>query len=369
MKLVILHPPPYLNNYPFFEELGKLVDLTIYVFGDRPQEHPSWLLEDNYREGQHSYRIKCLGRGSYPKKQLLFPLFLAELAKDRPDTVLSIAFAPYGFYAAVCKALLGYRFCIQTESTASSDGHIQGLRRKSRSMLLALCNGVISCSPDTGSYLRELQPATPIRQILQTIDVDYFRQQASFWQQKPDELQRLRAKLGIEETAPVLLSIGRFVPLKQWEKGIDLLSLEPKLHYILIGQGELEGLYRSRAEELNVASRLHILPFMKQEELCSYMAISNLFYFPSQRETYGYVLAEALASGLPVLCSDKVGGKILVQQGVNGWVFAEQAQIQAAELHGFLEDAANMRRAAADSMLEHRVCQRAKRFAEALASF
>ena len=65
-KLLVLHPPFYETNYAFYDEIGQYTDLSIFMFGDQPKEQPDWHVKDLYKPEQHHFRLRCLGKGSYP---------------------------------------------------------------------------------------------------------------------------------------------------------------------------------------------------------------------------------------------------------------------------------------------------------------
>ncbi|HVT18469.1 MAG TPA: glycosyltransferase family 4 protein [Thermoanaerobaculia bacterium] len=59
---------------------------------------------------------------------------------------------------------------------------------------------------------------------------------------------------------------------------------------------------------------------MGQSELAGELREADCLVLPSRNDSYGMVVAEALASGLPVLVSEMVGAKELIVPGRNGWV-------------------------------------------------
>ena len=61
--------------------------------------------------------------------------------------------------------------------------------------------------------------------------------------------------------------------------------------------------------------------YMRGQELWSAFASSDIFVFPSAMETFGLVLIEAMASGLPVVTTRVGGVEDMVRSGVNGYVF------------------------------------------------
>ncbi len=105
------------------------------------------------------------------------------------------------------------------------------------------------------------------------------------------------------------------------EKGADLLAdsfllahaRDPRLHLVLAGGGpEQEAL----AERLGEAATF--LGWLKGADLARAYASADLFLFPSRTDTYGQVVVEAQASGLPVIAVDEGGPADLIEDGVTG---------------------------------------------------
>ena len=133
----------------------------------------------------------------------------------------------------------------------------------------------------------------------------------------------LRAALGLPER--YFLFVGRFIR----RKGLTTL-LEAYRRYsramsgnswglVLVGEGE-----DLRMHETMMA-KYPLVKFVGGkfgEEICPYYALAGALVLPSEVETWGLVVNEAMASGLPVIVSKGVGaGRALVEEGRNGWTF------------------------------------------------
>ncbi|WGK68507.1 glycosyltransferase [Candidatus Haliotispira prima] len=338
-RLVVLHPPFYQVNYDFYHELGKLVDLDVFMFGDWPSENPAWKVRELYKPTEHSFRLRIFGKGCYPKSRIYSGCFLFELRRLRPDVVLTIAFAPYGLYAAMFQKLLGYRFYLLSNSNLESESRLSRLRRCYRSFLLSKCHKALSASPATTVYLKGLYPGLQVEEAWQTADVPYYLQQAECYAEDSQRGQ-LRRELATEiwqrrqgasegpEQEPfvqdfcgssVWLGVGRLIERKRWRWGLTLLRNYPQFRYVLVGKGEQESRLLAEAKQLGVEDRFHLLPFEPPEQLARYYNAADLLYFPPTGEPFGFVVAEALASGCPVLCSGHIGASALIKEGVNGW--------------------------------------------------
>jgi glycosyltransferase involved in cell wall biosynthesis len=134
----------------------------------------------------------------------------------------------------------------------------------------------------------------------------------------------LRGRSRLADAINVLYS-GRITR----EKGIDLLAdafllaraREPRLQLVLAGGGpEQERL----CERLGEAATL--LGWLEGDELPRAYASADMFLFPSSTDTFGQVILEAQASGLPVIAVAEGGPVSLIEDGVSGLLCEADAQ-------------------------------------------
>jgi glycosyltransferase involved in cell wall biosynthesis/predicted metal-dependent phosphoesterase TrpH len=105
------------------------------------------------------------------------------------------------------------------------------------------------------------------------------------------------------------------------EKGVELLAeafrlahaREPRLHLVLAGGGpEQERLRECLGEQAS------FLGWLKDEELARTYASADIFLFPSATDTFGQVILEAQASGVPVIAVAEGGPLSLIEDRVSG---------------------------------------------------
>ncbi|HBC46442.1 MAG TPA: glycosyltransferase family 1 protein [candidate division Zixibacteria bacterium] len=118
--------------------------------------------------------------------------------------------------------------------------------------------------------------------------------------------------------SPIALYTGRLVREKDIETLIQaykiLESRRVDFKLVFVGSGPLK-------EELAAALPNAILAgFMKGDELSRAYASADLFVFPSTTESFGNVVLEAQASGLPCIVAAEGGVMDLVQDGQNGFL-------------------------------------------------
>jgi len=127
-----------------------------------------------------------------------------------------------------------------------------------------------------------------------------------------------RAKHGIGESELVVVFVSRLVREKQLETlASALLLLEAGgLAYrsVIVGDGP------ERATLERQLPHAVFTGFLEGEDLAGAYASSDIFVFPSETETFGNVMLEAMASGLPCVCADATGSRSLVVHGRTGYL-------------------------------------------------
>ncbi len=122
-----------------------------------------------------------------------------------------------------------------------------------------------------------------------------------------------RKELGLPEDAVIILSVGELNKNKNHETVIRALAKlnNPAIYYVICGRGPLEDNLRSLSKELGLENRVKLLGYRKDIiEICK---AAEIFVFPSFREGLSVALMEAMACGLPVICSDIRGNRDLME--------------------------------------------------------
>lgn len=129
-----------------------------------------------------------------------------------------------------------------------------------------------------------------------------------------------RSELGLPQEAFVVLSVGELNKNKNHEVVIKAISKinNHQIHYMICGQGGLEGYLKELIKDLGIENQVHLLGFRKDiPKICK---ITDLFAFPSYREGLSVALMEAMANGLPVVCSNIRGNSDLIEDGKGGYL-------------------------------------------------
>ena len=111
------------------------------------------------------------------------------------------------------------------------------------------------------------------------------------------------------------------------------------VHLSIIGDGPVRQTLQSLALQLGIADRAEWLPWIPHEELQRRLRQHDVFVFPSLRDSGGMAVLEALAHGLPVICTD-LGGPGQIVDNSCGRVIqtnGKTSQAIAAEIAAYLE--------------------------------
>ena len=111
---------------------------------------------------------------------------------------------------------------------------------------------------------------------------------------------------------------GHEVALRAWQR---VLQEDGNLHLVIIGEGDLGGHYESVIRELRIQGHVQLLGQLSHAETLAVVSQSIAMVFPSLNEGLGYVLLEAGALGVPVICSDIAPLNEVVRDRVNGLLF------------------------------------------------
>ena len=160
---------------------------------------------------------------------------------------------------------------------------------------------------------------------------------------------RLRADFGIRPgSGPVIVTVSRLIAKKQplfLLEGFRRLRARVECTLLVVGCGELEGEMRRKVADERIPDVV-FAGSLNQTEVARAYACADVFCLASrEHETWGLVVNEAMAFGLPVVVSDKVGSAAdLVRHGENGFVFDHREPDELARYLGRLvEDAAARR--------------------------
>jgi glycosyltransferase involved in cell wall biosynthesis len=198
-------------------------------------------------------------------------------------------------------------------------GHLWRVRTRA---LLHAFDGYLAVGTRVREYLRRFGvPESQIFCCAHCVDNDFFLEQTAPYRNAESRAELRRSfNLGADDF--VILFVGKF---EEKKRPADVLEAAARLgsgvSVLMVGTGELSGQLRAQAERLNV--RVVCAGFLNQSKLGqAYAAADCLVLASDWGETWGLVVNEAMATGLPCVVSDQVGcAPDLVKSGETGEVF------------------------------------------------
>jgi len=130
-----------------------------------------------------------------------------------------------------------------------------------------------------------------------------------------------RREVGVPEEAVLLVSVGELSERKNHMLILQAISEidNENIHYMIVGNGSLQSELKKFSEKHNIADRVHFTGY--RQDIAELYKISDICCFPSVHEGLPVALMEAMASGLPVVCSRIRGNTDLIDDGVGGLLF------------------------------------------------
>ena len=135
-------------------------------------------------------------------------------------------------------------------------------------------------------------------------------------------IQQKRQELGLQPQDVFLLSVGELSDRKNHVVVIEamkqLIQRHPQLRYFICGQGEKKQELQQLIRKYHLEDHVKLLGFRTDvAELCQ---AADVFVFPSKQEGLPVALMEAMACGVPVVCSRIRGNTDIVKDGENGYL-------------------------------------------------
>lgn len=125
-------------------------------------------------------------------------------------------------------------------------------------------------------------------------------------------------KFGIKNEV-VLVSVGELSDRKNHKVILEALEkIEDDYIYIICGQGEKKEELVNLSKKLKIQNKVKFLGY--RQDIKEILKASDIFCFPSKQEGLPVALMEAMASGLPVVCSNIRGNSDLIEEKKGGYL-------------------------------------------------
>jgi glycosyltransferase involved in cell wall biosynthesis len=292
LRLAIVPPAPAPYREPLFRALHERDDLELCVIYQSAQQ-PSWDVAAEWFGRDHRYPSRSLRawqRSRPGRTPIQWPRGLeSALSAFAPACVVVSEYGPAALRALAWCRLRGAAFVVLTECTPQIDSMLSALQLRLHRRLARHADAVIAVSSAARTRLLAFGvPEDRIAVALQSADLEPVRAVARRDHEGP----------------PCLLGVGRLVPDKNFAALIEAAAgLEVRLE--IAGSGFLEPQLRDLASRAGVAVRWrgHVAP----PELPGLYASADIYALVSTYEPFGVSVREAVAAGLPIVCSRVAG--------------------------------------------------------------
>jgi len=271
----------------------------------------------------------------YPNKTELRRAFSSALEQTNPDAVAVNGWNNFGsLIAANCCVRRGIPMVIMSESSRQDEPRTwwkEAIKRRIGDLYSAALVG----GQRHVEYLVELgMPRDRIFTGYDVVDNDYFARRAA--EIRNSHLRQGYGGHAASETRKMyglpenyFLASARFISKKNLPRLIrayagyrqqSRLGGNTPWDLVLLGDGPLRQTLNAQLSTLNLQAHVHLPGFKQYDELPVYYASANAFVHASTAEQWGLVVNEAIASGLPVIVSDRCGCAPELVHG-NGFTF------------------------------------------------
>ena len=312
MRVLIIfnHPAPY--KVKSFNELSKLVDLTVLFERTKASDRPDSFYDGNKydfktiflksgyvgREGTVSSKVKTYIKNHHNDYDLIIMNGYSHLAEIKAINYMHRHNIKFG--------LLINGGLIKKESS---------LKKAFKSSIISKANYYISPSRYADKYLEYY--GADKKFIYPYIYSNYY--QSDIIKQPIKDKNKLRNQYNIPEDKKIFVSASQFIERKN---NMLLLSLfkDRKDFLVLVGDGPEKEKYISYIRD-NKLSNVIVLPYMKKKELFDLFKASDAYITLSKEDIFGHTTLEAFCNGLPVISSNNVVSSIeYIKDGYNGYL-------------------------------------------------
>lgn len=242
----------------------------------------------------------------------------------QPDAVAVPGWSGQASFAAIYWCLNNNRPSILMSQSTFQDRPRKWWSEFPKRRIVRSCNTGLAGGSLQLQYLSQLgMPKSNIWIGYAAVDNEHFESGASAAR---GNAANLRSELDLPEK--FFLAVNRFVEKKNLPLLLRAYALYKKKagkdawDLVLLGDGSLRPTLLSIRKELNLEESVLMPGFKQYDELPKYYGLAQAFVHCSTREQWGLVVNEVMASGLPVLVSERCGCvPDLVQNGENGFTF------------------------------------------------
>jgi len=264
----------------------------------------------------HEVEVNQYSVFKYPPYDLALASKMAEVTKRENLDLLHVHYAiPHAACAFLAKQMVGGDVKIVT-TLHGTDITVLGYDPSLTELIrfgIEQSDAVTAVSQSLVDQTYELiEPKKEIKTIYNFVDEKIYYKR---------DVNDLRSQYGIEEDERVIIHVSNFRKVKRVPdviRAFDLVQKEVKSKLLLVGDGPELTTACKLIDELGLDDKVLLLG--KQENLAELYSISDLKLLLSEKESFGLVLIEAMACGVPTIGTNVGGIPEVIEDGVDGYI-------------------------------------------------
>ncbi len=330
MKVLFLTfiPSPY--RLAFFEELSKECELTV-LFERARSGYRDNAWNDFEFKGYEGVILQGITIKGYDKFCPSVRKYLCDKSYD--IIVVSNPTSPTGIYAATILRRKNIPYIVESDGAFPTHG--KGIKMWIKRFVLKPAKICMSTARLNDEYYAECGvDRTKIRRypFSSIHNRDIIDRPLT-----QDEKYLLRKELNRNDDKAVI-TVGRFIPGKGFNTLLQVAAKLRNINFYFVG-GVVTPEYQEIVHQLALKN-VFFLGFMDKSCLYKHLKASDLFVLPTHSDTWGLVINEAMACGLPVVTTDMcIAGLEMIKEGVNGYITpVGECEIMAQHIQKIVSD-------------------------------
>jgi 1,2-diacylglycerol 3-alpha-glucosyltransferase len=177
---------------------------------------------------------------------------------------------------------------------------------------------VVTTPTETAAgILRETGLQAPVQAISCGVNLHHYAPIAGL------DPQAVRREFGLNPESTLLLYVGRIDEEKDLQVIVRALPrIDDDVQFVIVGEGRYESAIHRLVEQLDLGARVVFTGFLPESDLPRVLQTADVFVMPSPAELQSIATLEAMATGKPVLAARSRALPELIDDGVNGVLFA-----------------------------------------------
>lgn len=329
IRVAFVQPIISPTRIPWFNELASYPDIELRVFSlRRTMAHrPGWETrkDENYHvEIVPSFFLKqkksFVGAEGKDLAGRIIPIGLStKLVKYNPHVAIVSNATELATILPV-RLIRGTRIILTAEDTQHSFSNISRRNQLLKTFFYKRADAICAHSSQSIELLKTLGiRSEKISFTPWAVDNEHFYRMSLI-----NQRSATRKSLGLNGTT--IITVGALISRKGIKQLLESWSLiEPELRsnatLLIVGDGPERKKYTDLVNDKKL-TEVKFTGHLTPDDVATHFGASDAFIFPTLEDVWGLVVNEAMATGLPVLCSCYAGcSKDLVHNGKNGYIF------------------------------------------------